>query len=222
MKRKLFKTMIAAGAVAMICACGDDAATKAADAIGGVGSSGSASPAVDSPCNGVLSAADTWLFDTGNGYWVIYADGAVTDAAGKPVAAFVDGSIMTLDGVPAVSGIDLNTLTPCKANAVIDTQTGELTILSSASADPQDPGLSAGNDPLNPGSSAATNPEDPFIPKSSTSENPNDTTTTPLDESSSSVNTDPDIGPDGFPTIESYGEPPAEYTKDILNNGKTG
>ncbi|WP_294113691.1 glycosyl hydrolase family 5 [uncultured Fibrobacter sp.] len=222
MKRKLFKTVIAAGAVAMICACGDDAATKAADAIGGVGSSGSASPAVDSPCNGVLSAADTWLFDTGNGYWVIYADGAVTDAAGKPVAAFVDGSIMTLDGVPAVSGIDLNTLTPCKANAVIDTQTGELTILSSASADPQDPGLSAGNDPLNPGSSAATNPEDPFIPKSSTSVNPNDTTTTPLDESSSSVNTDPDIGPDGFPTIESYGEPPAEYTKDILNNGKTG
>jgi hypothetical protein len=222
MKRKLFKTMIAAGAVAMICACGDDAATKAADAIGGVGSSGSTSPAVDSPCNGVVSAADTWLFDTGNGYWVIYADGAVTDAAGNPVAVFVDGSIMTLDGVPAVSGIDLNTLTPCKANAVIDPQTGELTILSSASADPQDPGLSAGNDPLNPGSSAATNPDDPFVPKSSTSVNPNDTTTTPLDESSSSVNTDPDIGPDGFPTIESYGPPSPEYTKNILSNSQTG
>ena len=38
-------------------------------------------------------------------------------------------------------------------------------------------------------------------------------------ESSSS---DPNLDENGFPTIESYGEPPAAYTKDILNNGQTG
>ena len=216
MKRKLFKTMIAAGAVAMICACGDDAATKAADAIGGVGSSGSTSPAVDSPCNGVVSAADTWLFDTGNGYWVIYADGAVTDAAGNPVAVFVDGSIMTLDGVPAVSGIDLNTLTPCKANAVIDPGTGEVVLLSSASVDQ---GSSAS---MNPNSSASQNPDQQDLISSSNSVQLPDSILAPLDESSSSANANPELGADGFPTIESYGPPPPEYTKNILDNGQTG
>ena len=216
MKRKLFKTMIAAGAVAMICACGDDAATKAADAIGGVGSSGSTSPAVDSPCNGVVSAADTWLFDTGNGYWVIYGDGAVTDAAGNPVAVFVDGSIMTLDGVPAVSGIDLNTLTPCKANAVIDPGTGEVVLLSSASVDQ---GSSAS---MNPNSSASQNPDQQDLISSSNSVQLPDSILAPLDESSSSANANPELGADGFPTIESYGPPPPEYTKNILDNGQTG
>lgn len=32
----------------------------------------------------------------------------------------------------------------------------------------------------------------------------------------------PELGPDGFPTLESYGPPPAEYTKNILNNGNNG
>ena len=37
---------------------------------------------------------------------------------------------------------------------------------------------------------------------------------------SSQVNVD--LDENGFPKLETYGEPPAEYTKDILSNGKTG
>ena len=48
----------------------------------------------------------------------------------------------------------------------------------------------------------------------------NSGTSSLAEESSSSG--DPTLDENGFPTIESYGEPPAEYTKDILSNGKTG
>ena len=59
MKRKLMKSMIAAGAVAMICACGDDSA-----------SSNPATPIADNACAKAVVMADAWLLNN----WVIYAD----------------------------------------------------------------------------------------------------------------------------------------------------
>ena len=48
----------------------------------------------------------------------------------------------------------------------------------------------------------------------------NSGTNFPTDESSSSG--DPTLDANGFPTIESYGAPPAEYTKDISSTAKRG
>jgi len=213
--------MIAAGAVAMICACGDDAASNTTNvvinqtpssaslvpggnptssnaAINEGGSSASTVPE-PSPCSEVIATADAWLFDTGAGYWMIYPDGAVTDAAtGNLIAYYADGVIMTLEAAPIFNGVDLNALTVCKANATVDPGTGEVIVQSSSSAEPLNPTSSAGT--VVPGSSAGTVPV----------------------VSSSSVNTTPDLDDNGFPTIESYGAPPAEYTKEIRDNGKTG
>ncbi|MBR3851239.1 MAG: glycosyl hydrolase family 5 [Fibrobacter sp.] len=69
-------------------------------------------------------------------------------------------------------------------------------------------GTSSGSNPNNTGSSDSGNGGN----GSSGSNN--------TEESSSS--SDPNLDENGFPTIESYGEPPAAYTKDILNNGQTG
>ena len=212
MKHKLFKTMVAASSVAMICACGDDSSSGATDetnnttlssAVVNPGSSASIDPGSsenavpDSPCNKVQLLAPAWLLDVGTGYMVIHTDNSVTDASGNPLGTLSEGNIVDITGTPLVQGVDLTTLTICDANATIDPNTGEVVSQSSSSV--------GGNS--NPTSSASVNP--------------NDTTTTPT-ESSSSVNTDPELGPDGFPTIESYGAPPAEYTKEIRNNGQTG
>ena len=220
MKRKLFKTMIAAGAVSMICACGDDTASNTTNVIinqGGSsasvipgenptssnatinegGSSASTAP-VPTPCDGVVATADAWLFDTGAGYWMIYADGSVTDVAGNLVAFYDAGVIMTLEGAPIVNGVDINSLTTCKANATVDPGTGEVIVQSSSSTDPLNPTSSTGV--VDPTSSTGTEPV----------------------VSSSSVNANPELGADGFPTLESYGAPPAAYTKEIRDNGKTG
>ena len=150
MNRKLFKSVIAAAAVAMICACGDDASSDNAT---------DPSSLVD---------PDTSVVDNP------YSSGGVTD--------------------PSNPG---NT---------------------------QDPGNTQ-----NPTSSAGTNPDNPQNPNDPTSSadgtNPTDPTssagTNPV-TSSSSVNTDPELDENGFPTIESYGPPPAEYTKDISASAPRG
>ncbi|MBR4558162.1 MAG: glycosyl hydrolase family 5 [Fibrobacter sp.] len=150
MNRKLFKSVIAAAAVAMICACGDDASSDNAT---------DPSSLVD---------PDTSVVDNP------YSSGGVTD--------------------PSNPG---NT---------------------------QDPGNTQ-----NPTSSAGTNPDNPQNPNDPTSSadgtNPTDPTSSAGTEpvtSSSSVNTDPELDENGFPTIESYGPPPAEYTKDISASAPRG
>jgi hypothetical protein len=143
MKRKLFKSMVAAGAVAMICACGDDTASnKVTDPVG----------------NDPTSSA----------------------AIGPNSSAVVPGSSESVN-----------------------------------------PGSSAA---VNPGSS--TNPVDPtsstVAPLSSGSVVPGSSADIVPEISSSSVSAGPELGPDGFPTIESYGPPPAEYTKDISATAPRG
>ncbi len=61
----------------------------------------------------------------------------------------------------------------------------------------------------NPGLSSAVNPTSSDTPASSAAE-------------VSSSSEGPELGPDGFPTLESYGPPPAEYTKDISATAKRG
>ena len=142
MKRRLFKLMVAAGAVAMVCACGDDAASNnATDPMGGE----PGSSAIDNP---VYSSG---VVDPGN----------VTDPT-NPMSS---------------AGVAQNPDNPV-----------------SSGAEP----LSSGS--LVPGSSADVEPV----------------------VSSSSVNAEPELDASGFPTLESYGPPPAEYTKDISATAKRG
>ena len=221
MKRKLFKSILTASAVAMICACGDDSSA----------SSNPVNPITDSACAKVVVTADNaWVFNTGAADVVIYADGNVTDAAGQPFGHFdsATGVIADLSGNIVVQNVDVATLTSCPANATIDPNTGAIEKFSSSSmvTDPNDPTSSAGGNNQNPGdptSSAGGNNQNPNDPTSSAGgTEPTSSTGTEPVESSSSVNTNPDLDANGFPTIESYGEPPAAYTKDILSNGKTG
>ena len=215
--------MIAAGAVAMICACGDDSAAN-----------NPATPIANNACASAVVTADAWLFDTGAGYLVVYADGNVTNAAGQPVGYFdsAAGIIMDLTGAPIAQGVDIAALTACAANAIKDPVTGDIEKLSSSSeatnlTDPTNPTSSAGGTPTDPSDPTnPTDPQNPTDPTSSAGTEPTDPTSsaegTDPTESSSSVNTDPDLDENGFPTIESYGAPPAEYTKEIRDNGKTG
>ena len=118
MKRKLFKSMIAAGAVAMICACGDDSA-----------SSNPATPIADNGCAKAVVTADAWLLNN----WVIYADGNVTDLAGNAIGSFDAGVVMDLNGAPLAQNVNLADLTMCSANATVDPQTGVIEKFSSSS-----------------------------------------------------------------------------------------
>jgi len=147
---KLFKSMIATGAVAMICACGDDAALNKATDPNSVVDPGT----TDNP----------------------YSSGGVTD--------------------PSNPG---NTQDPGNVQNPTSSAAG--------TTDPTNPG-----DPQNPTSSAgSTNPSDPALSAG-----------TETGASSGSEKTDPELGPDGFPTLESYGAPSAEYTKDISGTAKRG
>ena len=150
MKRKLFKSMVVAGAVAMICACGDDAASN--------------------------NASDQTGYEPG------------TDVIDNPNPS--DGTINSVDSQNPNSSPDGNN-----------------------------------QDPNNPASSAGNNGQNPADPTSSAGANPNDPTSsagTGPTVSSSSVNSNPELGPDGFPTLESYGAPSPAYTKDISATAKRG
>ena len=215
MKRKLFKSILTASAVAMICACGDDANSSGASdqqPLSGLSSetsnpqnqqnpglssantnpqnptSSSTEPVADNPCNKLVLTSAAWLLNVGT-EWLIYSDGSVTDFAGNNVGLYADGVINNVAGEPVMQNVDLTVLPICQPNATVDPKTGEVTVVSSSSVGGTNPTSSTGTTPV---------------------------------ESSSSVNTNPDLDANGFPTIESYGEPSAAYTKDILSNGKTG
>ena len=117
------------------------------------------------------------------------------------------------DIVPGVeSSSTVATQNPDLSSAVVPGSSVSNPVLSSAAnpvlSSAANPGVSSsGTVPPNPGQSSAVEPTSSDTPASAAV------------ESSSSG---PELGPDGFPTLESYGPPPAEYTKNILNNGNNG
>jgi len=239
MKNRLFKVMLATGAVAMICACGDDSGSGNDTPTPNSADSGLP---VTNPCAGYTVFHAGWIVELAPGdYWVVDKEtstsgqGVVYDKTGN----VVPGNFFALDeaGVGHIfdaEGIflDLNMAvqTFCEANASIDPYTGEV-IKSSESVPPTSSGAAPGSSgSVNPGSSGTVNPgssANPDDPTSSGAVNPGSSgsvvpgsSADVVPESSSSK--DPDLDENGFPTLESYGDPPAAYTKDILNNGKTG
>ena len=234
MKNRLFKVMLATGAVAMICACGDDSgsgndtpATNSAD---------SGLP-VTNPCAGYTVFHAGWIVELAPGdYWVIDKEtstsgqGVVYDKTGN----VVPGNFFALDetGVGHIfdaEGIflDLNMAvqTFCEANASIDPYTGEV-IKSSESVPPTSSGAAPGSSgSVNPGSSGTVNPgssANPDDPTSSGAVNPGSSgsvvpgsSADEIIESSSSVK---NVG-NPEEDIKNY---PVPTLKNILGNGTSG
>ena len=117
------------------------------------------------------------------------------------------------DFVPGVeSSSSVAIQNPDLSSAVVPGSSVSNPVLSSAAnpvlSSAANPGVSSSATvPPNPGQSSAVEPTSSDTPASAAV------------ESSSSG---PELGPDGFPTLESYGPPPAEYTKDISATAKRG
>ena len=242
MKNRLFKVMLTMGAVAMICACGDDSGSNGNAENTTVPTSDSGvtpTSAENSVCANFVVFHTGWVLDAipEDGYWVLDKE---TTLAGKGIVYRMDGDsipglffVMSEDGVSNIMvgdepfmAIDMATLPLCEKNATIDPETGEI-IKSSESSAPASSGAVASSGSVNPGSSGTVNPGSSTNPADPTSSGAVAGSSGSVAGSSASVvpessSSDPDLGPDGFPTLESYGDPPAEYTKDILSNGKTG
>jgi hypothetical protein len=163
MKFKLFKSIVAAGAVAMFCACGDDATSnKATDPVNDPGAG-----VIDNP------VSSSGVTDPGN--------------QGNP-----DNPNNPNNPASSAGGNGENPDNPTSSGVVAG---------------------SSGS--VNPGSSAVVNP-------GSSGSVAGSSAGTAAGSSSSSVNTEPELDASGFPTLESYGPPPAEYTKDISATAKRG
>ena len=241
MKRKLFKLMLAAGAVAMVCACGDDA-SNAPQPNNGTdlssnsvpSSDGSNNGAVDSRCAKYKVVAPGWIEDLGKGDYLVIDEatsgtgrGTVYDSAGNvaPYYFYEEeenglnvGHVYELINGEIDIWIDMNMAVKlfCQANTALDG-----TPLSSVGGNSQGVGNSMSSAAVNPGSSA--NPNDPTSSAAvmlSSGSVILGSSADVVPESSSSK--EPELDASGFPTLESYGTPPAEYTKDISATAKRG
>ena len=215
MKTRLLSSLLVAGACAMFGACSDDSP---------------ATPAVSTPsnvCSYLTLLRSGWLLEINTHYWIIGDDNVVVDIVDNPVGTFDGaGNIVGADGSVLMTGVDLNTLQHCDANFVPNAESSS----SAATSNPESssavvPGSSAEN----PTSSSVV---DPTVSSSSVAgPNPGQSSAVapasssdavPASSEAESSSSGPELGPDGFPTLESYGPPPAEYTKNILNNGNNG
>lgn len=209
MKRRFVKMMVAASAVAALCACGDDSA-----------SSPNNPPSANTECAGIVATADAFVLNA-NGVYVIYPDGNVTDAAGNPVGYFADGVLMDLSGAPITAGVDLNALTVCPANATVDPGTGAIVPVSSSSADvvnPADPNSSSGVNPVDP-TSSGTVLSSAIDPTSSSGVGPVNPTSSSDVAPESSSSAEP-VKPSGNPEEDIKKYPVASY-KNLLASGTT-
>ena len=215
MKKRLLSSLLAVGAISMYSACSE---------------SDPASPVSSNPgadvCSAMTLTHSGWLVEVGYSYWIIGEDGKVTDVVDNPVGTY-DGvsTIYDTNGAVALSNVVLANLQHCDANFVPNTgssssEGGTVNQGSSSSVTPGVGGGDASSSSVvgpNTGSSSSVNPA-----QSSSSVNPTSSATPGSSAVESSSSAEPELDASGFPTLESYGPPPAEYTKDILSNGNKG
>ena len=221
MKHPYFKTALVIGAVAFLGACTDESSSSADDQ-GGI---------VNNACTGAIVFENSWAYDlNGTKLFIGAASFSVYDVNGNVFGTFSNGSILNSFGEVVVSGVDFSALPVCNANASKDPNTGNV-IVSSSSAENNptptssvNPASSNGNGTSSVASNSSSSVGQPAssgntpVPTSGSSSSVGDAPASSAVAASSSATLDAN----GFPTIESYGPPPAEYTKDISNNGKTG
>ncbi len=216
MKKLLLSSLIAAGAFSMFSACSDDSSSVPSGPV-----------QASDVCSTLALTQAGWLVDLGNNsYWIIGENAVVTDAQNNPVGLWDGlGNIFDANGIPLMTGISLHLLQRCEANYVpgaassssgASTKTGSSSSTNSGLGGGPDQPSSSAVGPKT-GSSSSVNPG-----QSSSSVNPTSSATPTSSAVESSSSAEPEVGADGFPTLESYGPPPAEYTKDILSNGNKG
>lgn len=233
MKNRLFKVMLAMGAVAMICACGDDSGSGNDTPVTNSADSGSQA----NPCAAFTVFQDGWIVELAPGdYWVIdkatsaTGAGLVYDKAGAPI----EGNVFALDenGVGHIFNaegpfldLDMATLTYCAKNATIDPNTGEVIKSSESSVPVESSGAVAGSSgSVNPGSSGTVNPgSSAAIPGSSASVDPLSSGTV-VDPGSSAIEPESSSS-----SVKSTGNPEEDIKnysvptlKNILGNGTSG
>lgn len=215
MRNFLLKSLIAAGACAMICACSDENS----------GDSNFVTPNTPNSemCSKMTLLRAGWLVEFNNSFLIVGDDAVVRDVADQTVGAFdaTTGNILDNTGAVVMQNVDLNSLTHCDANFVPTPVSSEtVPPVPASSASPENPPMSATSSAVVPASSTTEPPipgSSAVVPPTSSAEVPASSAEVPVASSSSAA-----LDANGFPTLESYGEPPAEYTKDILSNNQTG
>ena len=227
MRMLTFKSVAALGAIALLSACTDE-------------TSASHSAETDNACLGAKVVAPSRAYFGNNVQLLIEEDGFVVktfDGANFGLYIPEEAAIYTGDGQIFDQNVVLAALPLCPVNATYDPSTGEILVESSSSSAPGTSTPTSSDTPSS-GTSSANNSS--ATPASSgngpTSANPqsgasssgsqpgqdqpvaSSSSGTPAESSSSEIPLDAN----GFPTLESYGPPPAAYTKNILDNGKTG
>ena len=178
-------------------------------------------PTQPTVCTSIKFTHSSWFLEVDTHYWFIGDDYLVRDVLDNPFGYWDAGNIIASDGSLLMTGVDLGTLQHCEANSTPGAESS-----SSAGVNPGSSATPTSSD-VNPGlsSSAGINPglsSGAIIPSSS-AVNPTSSATEPSSSAVESSNSkDPELDENGFPTIESYGPPPAEYTKDILSNENKG
>ena len=230
MRMFCFRMAAALATVALVLACSDESESSPNG-----GQQGNTS---DFICQGAVIPVPSHVFIKDEvKLFIGSTDNVVRTVDGQNFGIYtdVDGTITLGDGSVYQTGVQTTLLPFCEANAVYDPLSGELVVESSSSADPGNTSQptsgsnpvngssgvvgtsSSGNNPANSSdnptnSSSSGNPQGPSNPDASSSSG------IPAESSSSEIPLDAN----GFPTLESYGPPPAAYTKNILDNGKTG
>ena len=156
------------------------------------------------------NVTDTCYLLPGEINLLIYLNGNVTDIDGNTVGSFdaSTGTITKNDG-SVIENIVLDELTKITPDMV---EQAKEEVGKENNSD-GNTGKDQGNGQTNQSNSSQTNPSSQDNGSSASG------TSSPAGSSSSG---NPKLDDNGFPTIESYGAPPAEYTKDILNNNQTG
>lgn len=228
------KALTALGVLALMSACTDDS------------ESSTNSQVSDGACNGAVVTSLSRAYVLGGEKLLIdEKDNIVRTFDGDYFGLYYpeNGEIITGDAQTYTGGVDKASLPLCEVNATVDPGTGEIIMDISSSAE-QAPNSSADFDPntgdeggekvnssssvpVTPGSSvnqqnpaSATSSVGGDTPVSAASSAGGDTpaSSSAAEPASSSV----ELDANGFPTLESYGPPSPEYTKDISNSGKRG
>ena len=118
-------------------------------------------------------------------------------------------SLNGCDGSSVVIDPNSSAVVPGSSGAVVPGSSTVIDPTSSGAVDPNSSAVVPGSSAVAPGSSAVAPGSSAVVPGSSETVPVSSSSEVPLDDN-------------GFPTLESYGPPPEAYTKDILNNGKTG
>ncbi|SHH84715.1 Glycosyl hydrolase family 45 [Fibrobacter sp. UWH9] len=211
MKHPFYKSLVAAGALTVagaFVACGSDSS-----------SDGPGTGPVNDLCSGIVATEQVSVVDLGSVKLLVYPRGI--DGVGKVTLAngYAYG---TYDGINIYDN---------EGNVVMEAGYADLVNKCEATStpDPSDPNSSESTPIVGPGGTQeiTSSESTPIVGPGGTQEITS-SESTPIvgpggtqEEISSSETVKPSLE-NGFPSIESYGAPPAEYTKDILSNGQTG